>query len=73
VAFGPGRQVLEIVSQDGVLTQFDPTGAHRLLRDLRTNMLLLWNRTSPSYQTVAEVRARRAHLLARIKPNLILT
>jgi hypothetical protein len=36
VAFGPGRQVPEIVSQDGVLTRFDPTGAHRLFGAVRS-------------------------------------
>jgi hypothetical protein len=34
-------------------------------------MLLLWDRNSLSYQTVSEVRQRKAHLLARIKKNLI--
>ena len=34
-------------------------------------MLLLWDRNFLSYQTVAEVRQRGAHLLARIKSNLI--
>src|SRR3982751_1625836 len=49
------------------------TMAHRLLRELQPNMLLLWDRNFLSYQTVTEVRARRAHLLARIKSNLIFT
>jgi hypothetical protein len=34
-------------------------------------MLLLWDRNFLSYQTVSEVRRRGAHLLARIKKNLI--
>ena len=42
------------------------TMAHYLLRFLQPNMLLLWDRNFLSYQTVAEVRQRRAHLLARI-------
>jgi Insertion element 4 transposase N-terminal/Transposase DDE domain len=49
------------------------TLAHRLLRELQPDMLLLWDRNFLSYQTVAEVCARRAHLLARIKSNLIFT
>jgi hypothetical protein len=49
------------------------TMAHRLLRDLKPDMLLLWDRNFLSSQTVAEVRAQRAHLLARIKANLIFT
>jgi hypothetical protein len=47
------------------------TMAHYLLRSLREDMLLLWDRNFLSYQTVAEVRQRGAHLLARIKSNLI--
>src|SRR4051812_10248092 len=47
------------------------TMAHYLLRSLQKDMLLLWDRNFLSYQTVAEVRQRRAHLLARIKSNLI--
>src|SRR4051812_17512351 len=47
------------------------TMAHYLLRSLQTDMLLLWDRNFLSYRTVAEVRQRRAHLLARIKSNLI--
>ena len=45
--------------------------AHYLLRFLQQDMLLLWDRNFLSYRTVAEVRRRRAHLLARIKSNLI--
>jgi hypothetical protein len=47
------------------------TMAHYLLRFVQPDMLLLWDRNFLSYQTVAEVRRRRAHLLARIKSNLI--
>ena len=47
--------------------------AHHLLRSLQRDMLLLWDRNFLSYQAVAEVRQRRAHLLARIKSNLIFT
>ena len=45
--------------------------AHHLLRSLQKDMLLLWDRNFLSYQTVTEVRQRGAHLLARIKSNLI--
>lgn len=47
------------------------TMAHYLLRFLQKDMVLLWDRNFLSYQTVAEVRQRGAHLLARIKSNLI--
>ena len=47
------------------------TMAHYLLRSLQRDMLLLWDRNFLSYQTVSEVRQRGAHLLARIKSNLI--
>ena len=47
------------------------TMAHYLLRSLQEDMLLLWDRGFLSYQTVSEVRRREAHLLARIKSNLI--
>src|SRR3954452_12438364 len=47
------------------------TMAHHLLRFLQKDMLLLWDRNFLSYQTVAEVRRRGAHPLARIKSNLI--
>src|SRR3954462_7671987 len=47
------------------------TMAHHLLRFLQPDMLLLWDRNFLSYRTVAEVRQRKAHLLARIKSNLI--
>jgi len=47
------------------------TMAHHLLRSLQKEMVLLWDRNFLSYQTVTEVRQRGAHLLARIKSNLI--
>src|SRR3954451_12295788 len=47
------------------------TMAHSLLRFLQPDMLLLWDRNFLCYRTVAEVRQRRTHLLARIKSNLI--
>jgi hypothetical protein len=47
------------------------TMAHHLLRFLREDMLLLWDRNFLSYRTVSEVRRHGAHLLARIKSNLI--
>src|SRR4051812_16337113 len=47
------------------------TMAHHLLRSLQKDMLLLWDRNFLSYRTVSEVRQRGAHLLARIRSNLI--
>jgi Insertion element 4 transposase N-terminal/Transposase DDE domain len=47
------------------------TMAHYLLRFLQEDMLLLWDRNFLSYQTLSEVRQRQAHLLARIKKDLI--
>jgi Insertion element 4 transposase N-terminal/Transposase DDE domain len=47
------------------------TRAHYLLRFLQEDMLLLWDRNFLSYQTLSEVRQRQAHLLARIKKDLI--
>ena len=47
--------------------------ARYLLRFLEENMLLLWDRGFLSYDLVQQVRRRRAHLLARIKKNLIFT
>jgi hypothetical protein len=47
------------------------TMAHYLLRFLRQDMLLLWDRGFLSYQTLSEVRQRKAHLLARVKKNLV--
>lgn len=45
--------------------------AHRLLRFLNQGMLLLWDRGFFSYQTVGEVLARKAQLLARVKTGLV--
>jgi hypothetical protein len=45
--------------------------ADALLRHLEPDMLLLWDRGFLSYATVDMVRRRGAHLLARIKQNLI--
>jgi hypothetical protein len=45
--------------------------AHYLVRFLVANMLLLWDRNFLSYKLVHEVRQRGAHLLARVKKNLI--
>jgi transposase IS4-like protein/DDE family transposase len=42
-----------------------------LLRHLEPDMLLLWDRSFLSYQHVGQVLGRQAHLLARIKGNLI--
>jgi hypothetical protein len=47
------------------------TMAHYLLRFLEQDMLLLGDRNFLSYRTTSEVRQRKAHLLARIKKNLI--
>jgi hypothetical protein len=47
------------------------TMAHYLLRFLLKDMLLLWDRNFLSYQTLSEVCLKHAHLLARIKKNLI--
>lgn len=44
-----------------------------LLRLLDPDMLLLWDRGFLSYDNVSAVLARKAHLLARIKKNLIFT
>lgn len=45
--------------------------ARPLLRFLEENMLLLWDRGFLSYDLVQEVRQQGAHLLARVKKNLI--
>jgi hypothetical protein len=45
--------------------------AAALLRSLQDDMLLLWDRGFLSYDLVRQVRQRRAHLLARIKKNLV--
>ena len=47
------------------------TMATYLLRFLREGMLLLWDRGFLSYQLVQQVVQRQAHLLARIKKNLV--
>lgn len=47
------------------------TMAAYVLRFLQEGMLLLWDRGFLSYDLVQQVRRRRAHLLARIKSNLI--
>jgi Insertion element 4 transposase N-terminal/Transposase DDE domain len=43
-----------------------------LLRHLEADMLLLWDRAFFSYDHVRHIRARGAHLLARVKKNLVL-
>ena len=45
--------------------------ARYLLRFLQEDMLLLWDRNFLSYKLVKQVIGRQAHLLARIKKNLI--
>jgi len=47
------------------------TMAPSLLRFLQENMLLLWDRNFLSYDLVQQVRQRGAHLVARIKKNLV--
>jgi hypothetical protein len=47
------------------------TMAHRLLRSLKEDMLLLWDRGFFSYQTIREVLDRESQLLARVKNGLI--
>jgi hypothetical protein len=47
------------------------TMAASLLRFLREEMLLLWDRGFLSYALVQQVLQRRSHLLARIKNNLV--
>jgi Transposase DDE domain/Insertion element 4 transposase N-terminal len=47
------------------------TMAPALLRWLRDDMLLLWDRNFLSYDLVQRVCQRRTHLLARIKKNLV--
>lgn len=42
-----------------------------LLRFLAENMLLLWDRSFLSYRLVKQMRKRKAHLLARLKKNLV--
>jgi hypothetical protein len=58
-------------------TQIKPCRRHEvpmaptLLRHLQDDMLLLWDRGFLSYSLVRQVRQRQAHLLARIKNNLV--
>lgn len=47
------------------------TMAPALLRHLQPDMLLLWDRGFLSYDLVRRVRQRGAHLLARVKKNLV--
>lgn len=47
--------------------------ARYLLRFLEENMLLLWDRNFLCYDLLRQVQERKAHLLARIKKNLIFT
>ena len=47
------------------------TMAATLLRHLQKNMLLLWDRNFLSYDNVALLRQRQAHLLARIKKHMV--
>jgi hypothetical protein len=47
------------------------TMAPTLLRHLQADMLLLWDRGFLSYRLVQQVLGRGAHLLARIKSNLV--
>src|SRR6266568_3184186 len=45
--------------------------ARHLLRYLTCGMLLLWDRNFLSYDNVARVKERQAHLLARIKKHMV--
>jgi hypothetical protein len=47
--------------------------ARSLLRCLEAGMLLLWDRGFLSYDNVCRVRARQAHVLARIKKDRVYT
>lgn len=47
------------------------TMADYLLRWLQEDMLLLWDRNFLSYKNLKQVKHRRAHLLARVKSNLV--
>ena len=49
----------------------ESTMAPALVRELRTEMLLLWDRNFLSFALVQQVRQRQAQLLARIKKNLV--
>jgi len=45
--------------------------ARHLLRFLEENMLLLWDRNFLGYELVQQVQGRKAHLLGRVKNNLV--
>lgn len=47
------------------------TMAPSVLRYLQKDMLLLWDRNFLSYDNLAQVREQQAHLLARIKKNMV--
>jgi hypothetical protein len=47
--------------------------ARYLARFLQENMLLLWDRNFLGYDLVQRVRSRGAHILARVKSNMIFT
>lgn len=47
--------------------------ARYLLRFIEENMLLLWDRNFLSYRLVGQVLAGKAHLLARVKKNMVFT
>lgn len=49
----------------------EPPMAHSLMRFLEETMLLLWDRGFLSYALLCAVRARKAHLLARVKKDFI--
>ena len=51
----------------------EPPMARYLVRFLEENMLLLWDRGFLSYALLAAVRARKAHVLARVKKDFIFT
>jgi hypothetical protein len=49
------------------------TLARPLLRHVQADMLLLWDRGFLSFDHVAQVLSRKAHLLARVKTGLVFT
>jgi hypothetical protein len=49
----------------------EPPMARYLMRFLEENMLLLWDRGFLSYVLLQAVRARKAHLLARVKKDFL--
>jgi hypothetical protein len=51
----------------------EPPMARYLVRFLQENMLLLWDRNFLSYRLVQAVLKRGAHILARVKSNMIFT